>query len=210
VQAAHIQASARGLNNVTFVAHDLLRLGSKEERSDLVRSHLLFSRVSPEQQQALAQALVARCAPGGLLLVQEWNLGQTTSGACYQWLSVLRQAALRAGSAVESIYGMANRLRRAGCASVEQSLEHLDVSAGTAAYASLCEGIIPAFDVTSLFLLQHEVLTSSQLRDLRTRLMIEVLSDTFQWKWTVVRWLGQTRGPERAEPGGATPDHKPL
>jgi len=38
--------------------------------------------------------------------------------------------------------------------------------------------------------LQQKVLTQEQLRDLRTRIMIEILADTFEWKWSLITWVG--------------------
>ncbi|HLZ56461.1 MAG TPA: hypothetical protein VKR06_05885 [Ktedonosporobacter sp.] len=128
-----------------------------------------------------------------MVLLKEWNIAQTNSDACYQWMYALGQAAIRAGYSTEIIYGMAHQLTLAGCASVDQSLEMLDIASDSSAYKTWCESIISVFDLNSLFLLQHEVLTQEQIRALRMRMMIEVLADTFQWKWSLITWLGHKR-----------------
>ena len=84
---------------------------------------------------------------------------------------------------------------------MDQSLEVFDISSDTSAYKSLCESIISVFDLTSLFLLQHEVLTREQLRDLRMRIMIEILAETFQWKWSMITWRGYKQEKEALNQG---------
>src|SRR5579859_6844349 len=128
-----------------------------------------------------------------MVLVRDSNIAQTNSDACYQWMYALGQAAIRAGYSTDIIYGMAHQLTLAGCTSVDQSLEVFDISPDSSAYKPLCESIINMFDLTSLFLLQYEVLTQEQVRALRMRLMIEVLADTFEWKWSLITWLGHKR-----------------
>jgi len=145
VKAAQMWAAVRGLENATFLQKDLLQISSQERRYDVVRGHVIFYAIPPEAHQSLLNELVRVCTPGGTVFLKEWNISQTNSEACYQWLYTLRQAAIRAGYSPDFIYGMANRLKLAGCASVDQSLETLDVSSGSSAHTTLCESIISVF-----------------------------------------------------------------
>ena len=197
IDYANTLAHASGLDNVSFRVGNILEpLDFPDDSFDLVNARHIEDVIPVAAFPPLFKEMVRVTRPGGTTRITGSEWGVTNSFA-YETLMRLVLRAVRitgldfsADSRNISIaMWLSHFLRDAGCVNIQERPSFFDLSAGAKLHDSGYRDLTLAFELMSPFLVGVGVTVPQEVEQLKRRLSLEMLEDSFRGIiYTLTAW----------------------
>lgn len=197
IEYANVQARASGLDNARFKVGNITEpLDFPDESFDLVNARHIEEVIPFTAFPPLFQEIYRVTRRGGIIRITGSEWGVTNSFAYETLMRQLLRASRIAGldfSADGRNIGIAPWLRRflreAGCVNIQERPSFLDCSAGAKLHDSGYRDLTLAFELMQPFLVGVGVAAPQEFEDLKQRLSVEMLEDSFRGIiYTLTAW----------------------
>lgn len=200
IEYATALSQVQGLDNATFQVMDLLKpLDFPDASFDLVNARLLVGFLHADSWLPIMKEMMRVLRPGGTIRFTDFDGRLTTNSAAFEkFLDALMQAfALDGRNLNGSTHHvgitpmLGHFLQEVGCQNVQEKVHLLNFSAGTEAYASVCEDIKVGCKLIQPFLVKMKVAEPEKVEQLYQQTLAEWLSDGFRGLWYFLSVWGQ-------------------
>lgn len=197
IEYANVQARASGLDNARFKVGNITEpLDFPDESFDLVNTRHIEEVIPFTAFPPLFQEIYRVTRRGGLIRITGSEWGVTNSFAYETLMRQLLRASRIVGldfSADGRNIGIAPWLRRflreVGCVNIQERPSFLDCSAGAKLHDSGYRDLTLAFELMQPFLVGVGVTAPQEFEDLKQRLSVEMLEDSFRGIiYTLTAW----------------------
>ena len=198
VRYANAQAWAQGLNNAHFEVLDILKPLEFDDASiDVVNARLLFGFMLTKAWPGLLRECMRILRPGGLICLNECEIGITNSPASEHLGALFLRAIQRAGMVfspdahhlgITPMLG--SLLRAAGLRDIQQRTAVIDYSTGTTIHDAFCQNIMIGSKLAQPFMIKMDVSTQEELDRYYQQCLDEVYADDFRGVWYYLRVWG--------------------
>jgi len=198
VRYANAQALAQGLDNAHFKVMDVLKLLACEDNSfDLVNARLLFGFMPTKAWPGLLGECMRILRPGGLICLNECEIGITNSPASERLSEIFLRGMQRVGMVfspdarhVGITAMLGGLLDGAGFKDIQQRAAVIDYSTGTEIHDAFCQNMMIGSKLAQPFMIKMGLTTQEEIDRLYQECQDEVYAEDFRGVWYYLRVWG--------------------